>query len=239
MQHTLMREIWEFIQKLIHPLELLQSMGPFALTVLLLIIFAETGLFFGFFLPGDSLLFVSGMLCAEGFLLEGNVTLLIVLIALAAIIGDFVGYWFGRKTGPMIFKRDDTFFFKKKYVLQAKDFYDRYGGFAIVLGRFLPIIRTFAPIVAGVVGLDFKRFVFFNIFGAVIWSTSMVLAGYFLGSVEFVQKNLEPIIVGIIIVSMIPVFRTLIRERKRKRELEKELAAKKEEKEPSELKEFH
>ncbi|WP_225975188.1 DedA family protein [Anseongella ginsenosidimutans] len=155
-----MREIWEFIQQLIHPLELLQSMGPFALAVLLLIIFAETGLFFGFFLPGDSLLFVSGMLCAEGSLVEGNVTLLILLISIAAILGDFVGYWFGRKTGPVIFKRDDTFFFRKKYVLQAKDFYDRYGGFAIVAGRFLPIIRTFAPIVAGVVGLDFKRFVF-------------------------------------------------------------------------------
>src|SRR5690606_27967770 len=121
---------------------------------------------------------------------------------------------------------------------QAKDVYARYGGVAIVLGCFLPIIRAFAPIVAGVVGLDFKRFVFFNIFGAIIWSTSMILAGYFLGSVEIVQQNLEPIIVGIIMVSMIPVFRTLIRERKRKRELEQELAAKKEEKEPSELKEF-
>src|SRR3546814_2578728 len=176
-----MQEIWEFIQRLIHPLELLQSMGPFALAVLLLIIFAETGLFFGFFLPGDSLLFVSGMLCAEGSLVDGNVAFLVLLIAIAATIGDFVGYWFGRKTGPVIFKRDDSFFFKKKYVLQAKDFYDRYGGFAIVMGRFLPIIRTFAPIVAGVVGLDFKRFVFFNIFGAVIWSTSMTLAGFFLG----------------------------------------------------------
>src|SRR5690606_40538387 len=143
-------------------------------------------LFFGFFLPGDSLLFVSGMLCAEGSLANGNVALLIFLIAVAATLGDFVGYWFGRKTGPVIFKRDDTFFFKKKYVLQAKEFYDHYGGFAIVLGRFLPIIRTFAPIVAGVVGLDFKRFVFFNIFGAIIWLTSMVLAGYFLGSVGFV-----------------------------------------------------
>lgn len=217
-------------------------MGPFALAVLLLIIFAETGLFFGFFLPGDSLLFVSGMLCAEGSLVEGNVALLILLIAVAATLGDFVGYWFGRKTGPVIFKRDDSFFFKKKYVLQAKDFYDRYGGFAIVMGRFLPIIRTFAPIVAGVVGLDFKRFVFFNIFGAVIWATSMTLAGYFLGQVEFVQKNLEPIIVGIIIVSMIPVFRTFLKERRRKKELENDLARAeggKDEKEQSELKEFH
>lgn len=211
-----MQEFWEFIQRLIHPLELLQSLGPLALAALLLIVFAETGLFFGFFLPGDSLLFVSGMLAAEGSLLEGNVALVILLVAVAAILGDFVGYWFGRKTGPVIFRRDDSFFFKKKYVLQAKEFYDRYGGFAIVLGRFLPIIRTFAPIVAGVVRLDFKRFIFFNIFGAVLWSTSMILAGYFLGRIEFVQKNLEPIIVGIIVVSMIPVLRTFMKERKRR-----------------------
>src|SRR3546814_442387 len=205
-----MQEIWEFIQRLIHPLELLQSMGPFALAVLLLIIFAETGLFFGFFLPGDSLLFVSGMLCAEGSLVDGNVAFLVLLIAIAATLGDFVGYWFGRKTGPVIFKRDDSFFFKKKYVLQAKDFYDRYGGFAIVMGRFLPIIRTFAPIVAGVGGLDFKRFFFFYFFCSVIWSPSITLTGFFLGRIEFVQENLEPIIVGIIILSMIPVFRTFL-----------------------------
>lgn len=234
-----MQEFWEFIQRLIHPLELLESLGPFALTALLLIIFAETGLFFGFFLPGDSLLFVSGMLCAEGSLMNGNVTLLIMLIALAATLGDFVGYWFGRKTGPVIFKRDDSFFFKTKYVLQAKDFYDRYGGFAIVMGRFLPIIRTFAPIVAGVVGLDFKRFVFFNIFGAIIWSASMTLAGYFLGRIEFVQNNLEPIIVGIIVVSMIPVFRTYMRERKRRRDLETAAEeTKKDAEKQTELKEF-
>ncbi|HYH55802.1 MAG TPA: VTT domain-containing protein [Anseongella sp.] len=234
-----MQEFWEFIQKLIHPLELLESMGSFGLTVLLLIIFAETGLFFGFFLPGDSLLFVAGMLCAEGSLAGGNVTLLIFLIAVAATLGDFVGYWFGRKTGTVIFKRKDSFFFKKKYVLQAKDFYDRYGGFAIVMGRFLPIIRTFAPIVAGVVGLDFKRFVFFNIFGAIIWSTSMTLAGYFLGKVEFVQENLEPVIIGIIVLSMIPLFHTFIKERRRRKTVDETGAATDtKEKEQSE-KEFH
>lgn len=212
-----MQEIWEFIQRLVHPMELLQSMGSLALLALLVIVFAETGLFFGFFLPGDSLLFVSGMLCSEGSLAGGNVWLLILLVIIAATLGDFVGYWFGRKTGILIFKRKDTLFFRKSYVYRAKEFYDRYGGFAIVVGRFLPIIRTFVPIVAGVVKVKYGRFAFFNIFGAIIWCTSMILSGFYLGKMTFVQENLGKIIIGIIIVSTIPVIRTFLKERKRKK----------------------
>lgn len=173
------------------------------------IIFAETGLFVGFFLPGDSLLFVTGLMIAnsqspfENDL--ANVSYWIVLITLAGIIGNMVGYWFGKKTGPLLFHKKDTLLFKQKHLQQAKEFYDKRGGAAIILARFLPIVRTFAPIVAGVVKMDRRVFIINNILGSIAWVTSMILAGYFLGENEWVKHNFEKIVIGLIVVTTAPV----------------------------------
>lgn len=173
------------------------------------IIFAETGLFVGFFLPGDSLLFVTGLMIANSQNPFGNdfLNLLywIILIIFAGVIGNAVGYWFGRKTGPLLFEKRDTFLFKRKHILQAKEFYDKRGGAAIILARFLPIVRTFAPIVAGIVRMERKTFILYNYIGCVLWVTSMILAGYFLGENEWVKHNFEKIVIGLIVVTTAPV----------------------------------
>ncbi len=213
-----MENLLEFVKTILNPQSIINYGG---LALLLFIIFAETGLFFGFFLPGDSLLFVAGLMCGTP-IFDVNIYTLIFSLILAGILGNFVGYYFGKKTGPMLFKRDDSFFFKKKHVNAAKEFYNRYGGTAIVLGRFLPIIRTFVPIMAGVVNLDFKKFVWFNIVGCVAWILSMVLSGYFLGrAFPTLQDNLEYIVITIILISMIPVAFTYIKEHRRMKSEEK------------------
>lgn len=186
------------------------------LLILVGIIFAETGLLIGFFLPGDSLLFMAGLMVGSG-KLDSPLWLVLTAVCAAAIIGDSVGYAFGKKVGPMLFKRDDSLIFKKKHVEMAKDFYDRKGGFALVLGRFVPIVRTFVPIIAGVVKLGYRQFIVYNIIGAVVWVNSMILAGFFLGEIEFIKKNIEIIALGIIAVSVIPIVITFIKERKRNR----------------------
>ncbi len=213
-----MENLLEFVKTILNPQSIINYGG---LTLLLFIIFAETGLFFGFFLPGDSLLFVAGLMCGTP-IFDVNIYTLIFSLITAGILGNFVGYFFGKKTGPMLFKRDDSFFFKKKHVNAAKEFYNRYGGTAIVLGRFLPIIRTFVPIMAGVVNLDFKKFVWFNIVGCVAWILSMVLSGYFLGrAFPTLQENLEYIVITIILISMIPVAFTYFKEHRRMKSEEK------------------
>ena len=173
------------------------------------IIFAETGLFVGFFLPGDSLLFVTGLMIANSQSPFGNdfanLMYWMTLITFAGIIGNSVGYWFGRKTGPVLFEKRDTLLFKRKHVLQAKQFYDQRGGSAIILARFLPIVRTFAPIVAGVVQMDRKKFFFYNVVGCVLWVPSMTLLGYFLGENEWVKHNFEKIVIGLIVITTAPV----------------------------------
>ncbi|RYE26354.1 MAG: DedA family protein [Sphingobacteriales bacterium] len=173
------------------------------------IIFAETGLFVGFFLPGDSLLFVTGLMIANSHNPTDNnavnLAYWIALISLAGIIGNMVGYWFGKKTGPLLFERKDTLLFKRKHVMQAKEFYDQRGGSAVILARFLPIVRTFAPIVAGVVKMDKKKFFFFNVVGSIAWVTSMTLGGYFMGENEWVKHNFEKIVIGLIVVTTAPV----------------------------------
>lgn len=174
-----------------------------------LIIFAETGLFVGFFLPGDSLLFVTGLMIANSqnpttndFL---NLVYWIALISFSGIVGNAVGYWFGKKTGPMLFHKKDTLLFKQKHIKQAHDFYEKKGGAAIILARFLPIVRTFAPIVAGVVDMDKKKFLLYNVVGSLLWVCSMTLAGYFLGENEWVKHNFEKIVIGLIVVTTAPV----------------------------------
>ncbi len=179
-----------------------------------LIIFAETGLFVGFFLPGDSLLFVTGLMIANSLNPTDNnfVNLIywISLISVAGIIGNSVGYWFGKKTGPYLFERKDTLLFKRKHLLQAKDFYEKRGGGAIIFARFLPIVRTFAPIVAGVVKMDRKKFFFYNVVGSIAWVGSMTLAGFFLGENEWVKHNFEKVVIGIVVVTTGPVLFKMI-----------------------------
>ena len=188
------------------------------LWLMLFIIFAETGLFAGFFLPGDSLLFVAGifsnMLAAYLFDTGSdflNLLILIILVSLAGILGNATGFWFGKKSGPFLFHRKDTFLFKKKYLYQAKDFYDKHGAGAVVLARFLPIVRTFAPIVAGIVGMERKKFMLFNIIGSFAWAATMLAAGHYLDKFFRQQFNfdlkshLEVIVIGIVLITTAPV----------------------------------
>lgn len=185
------------------------------------VVFAETGLFAGFFLPGDSLLFVSGIysndLVQSGLKINSssavlNLVILGVIISIAGVLGNYVGYWFGRKSGQFLFERKDTFFFRKKYLFQAKEFYDKHGGSAIIMARFVPIVRTFAPIVAGVVGMEKKKFAFYNIVGCVAWVFIMLFAGhylqqFFLSKFKFdLREHLELIVIGIILISTAPIF---------------------------------
>ena len=207
-----MENTLELVKTLLNPQSIIHYGG---LALLLFIVFAETGLFFGFFLPGDSLLFIAGLMCGTP-IFDVSIFTLVFTLIIAGILGNFVGYYFGKKTGPVLFRREDSFFFKKKHVRTAEAFYHRYGGTAIVLGRFIPIIRTFVPIMAGVVNLDFKKFVLYNIVGSVAWVVSMVLSGYFLGrAFPSLQHNLEYIVSTFIIVSMIPVVLTYIKEHRR------------------------
>ncbi|MFN8246944.1 MAG: VTT domain-containing protein [Ferruginibacter sp.] len=197
---------------------------------ILFAVFAETGLFAGFFLPGDSLLFVTGIysddLIKTGLGIDLNssfmhLLLLGAFISLAGIIGNYVGYWFGRKSGPFLFERKDTFFFKKKYLYQEKDFYDKHGGGAIVLARFLPIVRTFAPIIAGIVQMEKKKFSFFNIVGCIAWVFTMLFAGHYLQQIILshygfdLKDHLEVIVIGIVLVTTAPVIIKLVTGRKK------------------------
>jgi membrane-associated protein len=183
------------------------------------IIFAETGLFAGFFLPGDSLLFVSGLIIANkpSPFADGPLNLLywVLLISVAGIVGNSVGYWFGRKTGPLLFERRDTWLFKRKHITQAHEFYDKKGGAAIILARFLPIVRTFAPIVAGVVKMDRKKFFFYNVVGSFAWVASMMAAGFLLGENEWVKNNFEKIVIALVLVTTGPVLFKMIFGRKK------------------------
>lgn len=190
------------------------------LWLILFIIFAETGLMVGFFLPGDSLLFVAGIyskmlvnsIVPGGIGSDfGDLMILFVLISICGIIGNMLGYWFGKKGGPYLFERKDTFFFKRKYLLQAKEFYDKHGGQAIVFARFLPIVRTFAPIIAGIVQMERKKFMYYNVIGCVAWVFAMMMAGHYLDKLfvkEFgfdLKQHLELIVIGIVLITTLPV----------------------------------
>ena len=194
------------------------------LWIVLFIVFAETGLFAGFFLPGDSLLFLSGIYSRD--LIENfivikqdtlNVTLLSLLVGTAGILGNMMGYWFGAKSGYYLYKKEDSFLFKKKYLIQSKDFFERFGGKAIIFARFLPIVRTFAPIVAGIVTMDKKKFMFYNIVSSFVWSFILIFSGHYLYGL-FLEKfdidlkhHIEKIVIGIILISTLPVFLRMIK----------------------------
>ncbi len=174
------------------------------------IIFAESGLFVGFFLPGDSLLFTSGFLASQGYF---DIAVLIVLCFAAAVLGDNFGYLFGKRVGPAIFKREDSLFFHKKHLARAQDYYSRYGGKTIIMARFIPVVRTFAPILAGVGRMHYRTFVAYNVVGAVLWAIGLTALGYYLGSaIPSIDKYLLPIIAAIIIVSLLPAFIQIARD---------------------------
>jgi membrane-associated protein len=222
-----MFELLEFVwTDLLNPEFYIEHGG---LWLLLFIVFAETGLFAGFFLPGDSLLFVAGIysneLSAEVFNTGSdflNLMVIATLVIISGVVGNTVGYWFGAKSGPYLFKREDTFFFKKKHLFAAKEFYDKHGGGAIIFARFLPFIRTFAPIVAGIVQMDRKKFMFYNIVGCVSWVMSMLIAGhylykFFLSRYNFdIKEHLEVIVIIIVLVTTAPVIMKVMSSGKKK-----------------------
>lgn len=188
------------------------------LYLVLFIVFAETGLFAGFFLPGDSLLFLAGIynreLIENVFIIESsflNVTLLATFVALAGILGNMVGYWFGSKSGYYLYNKQDSFWFKKKYLVQSKDFFEKHGGRAIIFARFLPIFRTFAPIVAGIVMMEKKKFMFYNILSSFVWSFSLIFAGHYLYGFLLrnyeidLKQHIELIVVILVLITILPV----------------------------------
>ena len=181
------------------------------------IVFAESGLFFGFFLPGDSLLFTAGFLASQNFL---NIYLLAPLVFISAVAGDSVGYAFGRRVGPRIFRREDSLLFHKEHLVRAEKFYEKHGRKTIILARFVPIVRTFAPIVAGVGKMRYSSFLFYNIIGGFLWGVGLTGAGYFLGStVSDIDKYLLPIVLGIIFLSLLPVFWHFVKEKEHRAQL--------------------
>lgn len=194
-----------------HLKELVPEYGVWIYAILFLIIFAETGLVVTPFLPGDSLLFAIGALAGADVL---NLPTILVLLSVAAILGDTVNYWAGHLIGPKVFKYDSRFL-NKKYLDKTHDFYERYGGKTIIIARFVPIVRTFAPFVAGVGSMTYTRFMAYNVFGGIFWVFSMTLAGYFFGNLPIVQENFSLVILAIIFLSILPGIIEYFRERAR------------------------
>jgi membrane-associated protein len=203
----------EHFIKLIDPKTIIEMGGLWLVTV---VVFAETGLLVGFFLPGDSLLFLAGLSCATK-IINHNIYEVLIFITIAAVFGDSFGYYIGKKGGPKVFNKKESLFFKPEYVTMTRQYYERHGAWALVFGRFLPIIRTFAPVMAGVIQMEYKKFVFYNITGGVLWVFSLCLIGYLLGEISFVQKNYEKIVIFLVIITSIPIIRMILKERKRAR----------------------
>jgi len=209
-----MEVLQDFFSRLYHFEDLIRWGGYF---VLVLIVFSETGLLAGFFLPGDSLLVTAGLLCA----LDGvmNIWILNLVLCAAAIAGDTVGYWIGYHFGPRIFNRESSFFFHKDHLLRTQKFYEKYGNKTIVIARFVPIVRTFAPTVAGVGRMDYKKFLTYNIAGGIGWVMSMTLGGYFLGRlVPNIEKKIHWVILVVIVLSFIPIIKEWLAARREHKE---------------------
>lgn len=205
---------------------LLEVFGNYVYVALFLIIFAETGLAVGFFLPGDSLLVVAGLFAAAGKL---NIWLMLVLLFIAAVTGDTVGYLFGRKVGEAVFTRPKSRFFNPKHLKKAHQFYEKHGGKTIILARFVPIVRTFAPIVAGAAQMTYRDFIFYNVLGGLLWITSMLFAGYFLGGIietTFgikLENHIDKVVIVVVFLSILPIIIEFLKARFGKSELEKEV----------------
>lgn len=205
--------MFDFLKQLTDPQSIIHYGG---LWLLLFVVFAETGLLIGFFLPGDSLIFISGLLCAtKPHLLNTPFYVLVILLILAAVLGNIFGYWFGRKAGEKLYSKKDSLLFKKKHLIATETFYAKHGGKTLIIGRFLPIIRTFAPILAGVIKIDFKLFMFYNISGAIAWIVSIASIAYYLGK-QFpeIENYIGYIVIGLIIITTIPVIGTYVKNKK-------------------------
>ena len=185
--------------------------STFGILGVLAVVFAESGLLIGFFLPGDSLLFTTGLLVADGKYVTYPLWVVCPLITIAAIAGDQVGYLFGRKVGPALFRRPNSRLFKQENLVKAHEFFEKYGARSIVLARFVPIVRTFTPIVAGVSRMNYRVFVIYNIVGGILWGTGVTVLGYFLGQVPFVKDNIETILILIVLVSVLPIVVEFVR----------------------------
>ena len=189
----------DFFSRLTDIKELVAWAGYSGMTV---IVFSETGLLVGFFLPGDSMLVTAGLFAAQGYF---NIVWLNMLLICAAIAGNATGYLIGRKSGPALYSREDSRFFKRKHLIKTKEFYEQYGGITIIMAQFMPFARTFAPVVAGIAEMPYLRFASFNVVGAIAWVMSMTLIGYFLGSaIPGIDKHIELVIIGIIFISLVP-----------------------------------
>ena len=196
-----MHDIFEFLKQLVNPESIIHYGGIY---LLLFVVFAETGLFVGFFLPGDSLLFTAGLLCSTGILVI-HPFLLVVLIIIAAVAGNMVGYGFGKKVGPLLFKRKSGFLFRQEHLVAANEFYKKHGKKTIILSRFLPIVRTFAPIVAGIVKLELYKFFIYSLVGAFFWVNALVLTGYYMGKyIPGIKDYLGYIVIFLIVITSVP-----------------------------------
>ncbi|MFA9289209.1 MAG: DedA family protein [Weeksellaceae bacterium] len=202
-----------------HLANLINLFGNWTYVILFAIIFAETGLVILPFLPGDSLLFVVGTLAGGGFL---NIWVVYITLLIAAILGDTVNYWIGHHIGPRVFADKNSRIFKVEYLEKTRAFYDKHGGKTIILARFIPIVRTFAPFVAGVGKMHYDTFIFYNVIGAFIWVTSLTFLGYFFGGLEFVKKNFEIAVIGIVLFSLIPVFIEVINHKRESKKSKKD-----------------
>ncbi len=185
--------------------------GPWVYAILFLVIFAETGLVVCPFLPGDSILFIAGTVAASADL---NVHVLVLVLTGAAILGDSVNYAVGRYVGPKVFHRPDSRWFRHEHLRRTQAFYEKYGGVTIIIGRFIPIIRTFAPFLAGVAGMSYRRFLSYNIVGACLWIGLLVYAGFLFGNIPWVKQNLSLIVIAIVVVSLLPAVTTFVKERR-------------------------
>ncbi|WP_041936797.1 VTT domain-containing protein [Blattabacterium sp. (Blattella germanica)] len=203
-----MSDFWDFFQHLFNPRWIFLYFGNTALFILLAIVFAETGFFIGFFLPGDSLLFTAGIfgedLCRNFY--DVPFFVIILIVAGVATLGNIQGYWLGYKSGQLLYKKKDSFFFKKKHLILAKLFYNKYKTTALIMSRFLPMFRSFAPIVAGAIRIDFKKFMIYNVIGALAWTFSIMLAGHYLDkSFPELKNHLEWIILLIVFTTTLPI----------------------------------
>jgi membrane-associated protein len=209
-----MEGLIDFLKQLVNPESIIRYGGIY---LLLFVVFAETGLFVGFFLPGDSLLFTAGLLCSTG-ILQIHPALLLILIMVAAITGNMVGYYFGKKVGPMLFKRKSGLLFRQEHLVMANEFYKKHGKKTIILSRFLPIVRTFAPIIAGIVKLEYHKFFLYSVIGAFFWVNILVLTGYYMGRyIPETKEYLGYIVIFLIVITTIPFVINAIKRRMQKK----------------------
>jgi len=202
---------------------LLSALGPVALLVAMAIVFAETGLLLGFFLPGDGLLFTLGLLTATG-VVHLPIWIVLAGVFVAAVAGDQVGYLVGRRFGPRVFHREGSRWFRSAHAARAKDFFDRHGSKTVILARFLPVVRTFTPVVAGVAPMPRRRFTVYNLAGGLLWSLSILGAGYFLGGVPLIAAHVELIVVGLVLISTVPGIAAYLRARRNQRRAARSIA---------------